>query len=253
MGLTNLENALWAAGFVGHVALLAVLLKRSRWRNFPVFTLLIAYEAGVTVALFLISRYGSRHAYFLGYWVLALGDYIFQVALILEIARNVLRSTGTWIRDARKWFLFWSAVGILVAAGLCLTISPPAAKGLDLWEMRATLFTSLMTGELFLAVSAAANRLGLPWRSHVMSLGQGLVAWAIFAVLGDVAHVVTGWRSEFIIFDRLRMYVYLGALVFWMVSFWRPEQGRVPLSPEMQEYILALHRRVRYDLGNVGD
>jgi len=174
MGLTNLENALWVAGFAGHVALLAVLLIRSRWRKFPVFTLLIAYEAVVTVVLFVISRYGSRHSYFLGYWVLALGDYVFQVALIFEIARDVLRSTGTWIRDARKWFLFWSTMGILIAAGLCLTISPPATKGLDLWEMRATLFTSLMTCELFLSVSAAANRLGLPWQSHVMSLDKGL-------------------------------------------------------------------------------
>jgi len=67
MGLTILDNALWVAGFVGHVALLAVLLVRSRWRNFPVFTSLIAYQAAVTVTLFLVSRYGSRQAYFLWY------------------------------------------------------------------------------------------------------------------------------------------------------------------------------------------
>ncbi len=251
MGLTILDNALWVAGFVGHVALLAVLLVRSRWRNFPVFTSLIAYQAAVTVTLFLVSRYGSRHAYFLWYWILALGDYIFQVALIFEIARDVLHSTGTWVRDARMGFLFWSAVGMLLAAGLCLNISPPTTKGLDLWEMRATLFTSLLTCELFLSISTSANRLGLPWRSHVMALGQGLVAWAIIAVIGDVAHIATGWHSEFVLFDRLRMYLYLGVLVFWAVSFWRPEKGRTPLSPEMEQYILALHQRVRYDLGNV--
>ena len=53
MGLTVLDNALWVAGFVGHVALLAVLLVRSRWRNFPVFTSLIAYQAAVTVTFIL--------------------------------------------------------------------------------------------------------------------------------------------------------------------------------------------------------
>jgi len=187
MGLSNLEIALWAAAFVGHLALLAVLLVRSRWHKFPVFTSLIAYQGAVTLALFLISRQGSQHTYFVAYWSLALGDYCFQVALVFEIARNVLRSVGTWVQDARTAFLLWSAVGTLLAAGLCLTITPPALSGLDLWEIRATLFTSLLTCELFLSISVAANRLGIPWRSHVMALGQGLVAWAAIAVAGDVA------------------------------------------------------------------
>jgi len=247
MGLSTLDNALWAAGFVGHVALFAILLLRSRWRRFPVFTSLIAYQAAVTLALFLISRHGSRHTYFVAYWGLGLGDYCFQVALIFEIARNVLRSTGTWVRDARTAFLLWSAVSTLLAAGLCLTISPPAVRGLDLWEVRATLFTSLLTCELFLSISVAANRLGIPWRGHVMALGQGLVAWAAVAVTGDVAHVATGWRKELIIFDQTRMYVYLGALLLWIVSFSRPEVEQAPMSPGMQEYLLALHQQALDD------
>ncbi len=248
MGITALENVLWAAGFVGHVALLTVLFARSRWRTFPVFTSMIAYQLIETLVLFLISRYGSRHNYFVAYWILALGDYSLQVALVFEIARYVLRPTGTWVQEARTAFLLWSGAGMLLAAGLCQTISPPAMRGLDLWEMRATLFTSLLTCELFLSVSFAANRLGLQWRSHVMTLGQGLAAWASIAVVGDVAHVATGWRKELVIFDQVRMYVYLAALLLWTVSFSRPEQERDPLSPEMREYLFALHRRVRYDL-----
>lgn len=239
MGLTNLDIALWVAGFVGHLALLAVLLVRSRWRKFPVFTSLIAYQGAVTLVLFLISRQRSQHSYLVAYWSAALGDYCFQVALVFEIARNVLRSVGTWVREARTAFLLWSAVGTLLAAGLCLTITPPALSGLDLWEVRATLFTSLLTCELFLSISVAANRLGIPWRSHVMALGQGLVAWAAVAVAGDVAHVATGWRKELVLFDQTRMYVYLGALLLWIVSFWRPEVDPAPPSPEMQKYLLA--------------
>ena len=76
-----------------------------------------------------------------------------------------------------------------------------------------------------------------------MALGQGLVAWAAIAVTGDVAHVATGWQKELVIFDQARMYVYLGALLLWIVSFWRTEPDHAPLSPGMQEYLLALHRR----------
>lgn len=251
MGITTLEKALWVAGFLGHFALLSVLLIRSRWRTFPVFTSLITYQVVVTAVLFLFFHFGTSHAYFLGYWTLAGGDYLLQVALIFEIARNVFHPAGTWIRTARKRFVLWSAVGVSIAAGLCITISPPATEGLDLWEMRATLFTSLMICALFLSISSVANRFGVPWRSHVMALGQGLVAWATLAVLGDVVHIATGWRGEFILFDRLRMYTYLGALVFWTVAFWQPETVRPPLSPEMLEVVHALHKRVRHDLGTI--
>ena len=248
MNVTTLQNVLWAAGFIGHVALLAVLLGRSRWRTFPLFTSMIAYQIMVSLALFLISRYGSHHAYFLGYWILALGDYAFQVALVFEIARHVFRPAGTWVRDTRRDLVLWSATGTLFAAGLCFALSPPAVKGLDLWVFRATLFTSLLTCELFVSVSAAANRLALRWRSHVMTLGAGLAAWAVIAVLGDVAHFATGWRKELLIFDQVRMYVYLGVLFFWVVSFWQPEEEHAPAPPDLNEYILSLHQQVRRDL-----
>ena len=243
-----LDNLLWAGGFGGHLALLVVLLVRRRVRDFPVFTSLISYQILMTVVLFLISRYGSAHAYYLSYWALTPGDYAFQVALIFEIARHVLRPTGTWIQDARIGFLLWSAGGMLAALGLSLAVTPPGMKGLDLWAVRATVFTSLLTCEMFLAMSAAANRLGLLWRSHVMALGQGLTAWAIIALLGNLVHLAFGWKRSFVFFDHVEMFAYLGALAFWTISFWLPERVRPPLSSEMQNYLLALHARVEYDM-----
>ena len=248
MSFTSLENVLWAASFVGHAALLLVLVSKRRWREFPVFTALIAYQAGVTAMLYLIHDFASRHAYFLGYWTTAFADYAFQVALIVEIARNVLRPTGTWVQGAWKSFLLWSFVGTALAVGLAFTISSAGSKGLDVWEVRLTVFTALLTCELFLAMSTAANRLGLPWRSHVMAIGQGLTVWAAFALLGDLGHVLLGWERQFAVFDYVSEFAYVGVLVFWGVSFWLPERARAPLSADMQEYLVALHRRVQYDL-----
>ena len=251
MDFTTLDNLLWAAGFCGHVALLVVLLVRRRSYQMPVLTSLLAYQVGVTAILFLISRFGTRHAYFLGYWITVFGDYCFQLALILEIARAVLRPTGTWIQDARRSFLLWSAGALLVALIFALTVGPPGARGLDLWEVRGRLFTSLLTCELFIAMVLAANRLGLLWRSHVMAVGQGITIWAMISLLGDVGHVALGWSEEFLVLDHLRMFVYLGVLVFWSIIFWLPEQQRAPLSPQMQDYLLALQRRVQYDLDKI--
>jgi hypothetical protein len=252
MDFTSLDDALWLGGFIGHVTLFVVLVARRRMSEFPVFTSLIAYQIAVTMVLFLVSRYGSTHAYYVSYWTLATGDYTFQVALIFEIARNVLRPTGTWVRDARKEFLLWSAVGVLVAAGLSLGVRPPVMRGLDLYEVRATVFTSLLTCEMFLAMSTAAHRLGLLWRNHVMALGQGLTVWALVALLGNIVHLTLGWDRNFVLLDHVRMFVYLGSLAFWSVALWLPERERVPMSPEMQDYLIALHHRVEYDLHRLG-
>ena len=248
MDLSTLDKALWATGFAGHVALLLVLLGKRRWSLFPVFTTVVLYQLFETSILFLVDRHGSHHAYFLAYWTMAFGDYALQIALIFEMARIVLRPTGTWVSDARRAFLLWSCAGVGVAVAVALTIGPPAARGLGLWEVRTTLFTDVLTLEVFLAMSVAAGRLGLQWRSHVMALGQGLTAWAVAGLLRDIAHVAYGWSRDFILFDHIESFVYLGTLVFWTVAFWLPERERAPLSADMQEYLLALHRRVQYDL-----
>ena len=94
----------------------------------------------------------------------------------------------------------------------------------------------------------SANRLGLQWRSHVVALSQGLTFWALLTLGSNVLHVLAGWQRDFTLYDRIRGFAYLGALVFWTVSFWLPETRRAPISSEMEAYLLALHRRVQYDL-----
>lgn len=251
MNLTALDNILWAAGFVGHAALLIVLLVRSRWREFPVFTCLIGYQALVTICLYLIFRYGNKGNYAVAYWITAAGDFVFQLALIFEIARVVLKPTGTWVRDARAFFITAGTIGGVAALILCLTVKPLMPSALSVWEVRGNLFTALLTCELFMAMLYASNRLGLEWRNHVMGLAQGFTVWAFTALASDLAHIVLGWGREFVVLDRLLMFLYLGALVYWIATFWLPERHRAPVSAEMQEYIVALHRRVQYDLDRV--
>jgi hypothetical protein len=251
MNFTTLDNIFWAAGFLGHAALLLVLVVRGRWRQFPVFTCLIAFHVLVTITLFTVSRHGSRHSYALTYWITAGIDILFQLALIFEIARVVLRPTGSWVRDARSSFVLVGAAGAAVAIALCLAVRPLMPSTLGIWEIRGDLFTALLDCELFFAMLYASNRLGLEWRNHVMGLAQGLTAWAFGAVASDLAHIIFGWSREFLIFDHLLSLLYVSVVIYWVFTFWRPEPERAPLSPEMRDYLVALHSRVEYDLQKV--
>ena len=247
MTLSILDTVLWVASLLGNATLFTVLIARSRWRQYPVFTSFVAFSAVRTIVLFLVHQYGTRHDYFLVYWGTGFADYLFQIALILEIALDVLRPAGRWVTEARRAFIVWGVAGVLVAAALASQIGPPESKGLDLWEVRITVFTSLLTCGLFLAMATAANRLGLGRRSHILALGQGLTAWAFVALLEDFGHVAFGWNRQFIVFVHIRMLIYLAVLGYWTVAFWRSEISRSHSFGESGAISVALRERVHYD------
>ena len=247
MTLSVLDNVLWAASLLGHMVLAVVLISRRRVRQFPVFSSFIVFSAVATVGLFVTSRRASSHAYFVGYWINAGLDYAFQVALIVEIGRSVLRPTGRWVLEARKSFLVWSAAGLVAAALVAFEVGPTQSKGFELWATRLTMFTDLMTCGLFLAMMTAANRLGLLWRNQVFAIGQGLFIWAFIELLADVAHTALGWNREFVVLDHIQMVAYLAVVIFWSVTFWLPERARAELSPEIRNYLVAAARKLEYD------
>jgi len=84
-----------------------------------------------------------------------------------------------------------------------------------------------------------------------MSLGQGLTVWALIALFGNLGHLALGWRRDFVLFNHLEMFAYVGSLLFWMIAFWRPERRRAPLSDEMRTYLMRLHQHVQNDLERI--
>jgi hypothetical protein len=48
--------------------------------------------------------------------------------------------------------------------------------------------------------------------------------------------------------DHARTFVYLGALLFWIVAFWSPKRKRALLSIDLENYFLTLHQRLQDDL-----
>ena len=84
-----------------------------------------------------------------------------------------------------------------------------------------------------------------------MGLGQGLGIWALISLIVGTAHSYYGWTKNYEAIDHIRTFAYLGALVYWTITFWLPEPERKPLSPEMRDYLLALHEKVSYDLSTV--
>jgi hypothetical protein len=63
----------------------------------------------------------------------------------------------------------------------------------------------------------------------------------------DALHGLLGSVRAFSALEHARIVVWIGAAVHWPVIFWLPAAERLPLSPEMRKYLVALHSRVQYD------
>jgi hypothetical protein len=249
MKFSVMDRVLWAAGFYSTLALAVVLLWRGRWRKFPIFTGWLVFLTARTIVLFLLYQHGSARWYAHIYWWSLWPDFAFQLGVVAEIARIVLRPTGTWIRDARVGFLTAGLAGAVGAALLVWWVAPPAKTWLAAFQIRSNLFTSLVICELFVVMSITANRLGLGWRNHVMALGQGLTAWSSITVLTSSVQTFLGGGHRGL--DQIRAIAYIAASIWMGLRLWIAEPERQPLAPELHKYIVALHQRVEYDLRRI--
>ena len=198
--------------------------------------------------MYVIYLHGSRSWYAWAYYTAILIEFVLQLGVVWEIARIVMRPTGSWVRDARKQFILWGAAGIVFAAALPWLVTPPSASVLGRLEVRGNLFASLVICELIAVVTRTSKSLGLGWRNHVMALGNGWTVWAIVAILVDGLHSYFGAERYFGELERLRTFASLGVFAYWMVQFWMEEPARKPLSPELRAYIENLHQRMKIDL-----
>jgi hypothetical protein len=248
MNLSALDWALWVANFLGEAVLFSVLIARRRWREFPVFTSFMGFEAASGPILYAIFAHGPMSWYARAYYSAILVDFALQLGVIWEIAHIVMRPTGTWLRDAKKQFILGGAAGVLLAAAIAWIVSPPASTLLDRLNVRSDFFTSLVVCELFVVMLLTAKRLGLGFRNHVFALITGWSVWVLAAMLVDLLHGYYGTHLHYDALNNVRKFAYLAALVYWMVQFWLEEPARQEIPPELRAYILALHQRVNKDI-----
>jgi hypothetical protein len=233
---------------LGNAALFAVLIIRHRWKEFFVFTVLMGFESLLIPTLSGVVRFGSQSLYEQVYWSSVLIEFLLQLGVIWEIARIVMRPTGTWLSDARKQFILGSAAGLCLAAVLAWMLSPPVSNLREGLESGSSFFTSLVVCELFVVMLLTAKRLGLGLRNHVFALVTGWSGWVMVAMAVDLLHGYLGTHFYYDALDNLRKTAYLAALLYWIVQFWREEPTRKELPAEFSAYILALHERVKKDI-----
>jgi hypothetical protein len=250
MRLPLLDTALWAAGPVLNAALFCVICLRRRLCTFPVLAAWCAFTIVSAIALFFIYRIGSDHVYAVVYWIVEGLDALLQIGVVAEVAHIVFGPGGS-ARKNRVWFARLITIGALIAFAAVWWIDPTALTRAGMWEIRGDLFTSLIVSGTFTLVLLMSQRQGLHWRSHVMSIGYGLMVWAVVVLIVGLLHGYWGRYTHYLGIEHARMLVYLSILCYWIFALWRNEPEKERLSPEIRDAILQVTDKVSYDLAKV--
>lgn len=250
MELSLSARVLWAAGFCELLLLVLVLIVRGRWRTFPFFSAYICFQTIETIGLYSIHRFGGAQVYFWAFWIGAIVDLGLQIAVVFELAKSVLKPTGTWVRDAHRMFLLLGLAGAIIAAAITYGVNPTVPDSLDNWIEKGNLFAALLNVQLFVAMGLASTRLGLAWRHHVMGIATGWAIWAVVGLFVEAAYSYFGTNWRGVALDDVRIVAYQIATIYWMINLWLPEPETRTLSSEMQSYLIGLHQHVK--LGSQG-
>ena len=251
MPLTGLDLFFWAAGFVVNLGLLFVLWYRRRARVFPFFTALITVSAVKTVILYFVHQYGTIFDYRYTYLSLAFLDTMLQLCVVYEIASRVFRPLDVWAEDVRSSFVWLVSLSLLVAFALTWLASAPARTWMQNLTTRGNLFASSLLSELFVVMMALSVNAGLPWKTHVAKIAQGLGAFSLISVLVDTGHSYFGISREqpaFLLISHVRMAAYLGCVAYWMINLWPNEQPARMMTQEMRKKMFTLQMQVEYHL-----
>ncbi len=254
MQLSGLDLFFWVASLFGHVVLLGVLFFRKRAAEFPFFTSLIALNILRTIILIFVRIYGSKDDYFYSYWSLGTVDVVLQLGIVYEISRSVFSPTGSWAKDLRWSFLWLLSFSVIFGLALTLLATPPTKTLHQAIVIRGNFFSSVLLSELFVGITAMSVTMGLPWKTHVARIAQGLGTYSIvgFAIEGMHSYFgLSQGMQGYSTLSHFRIAAYLVCVAYWIVTLAQEAPEAKGMPEQMQRQMVLLQSRVAFELSHI--
>ena len=234
MRFSCLTDAIWVASVISNGVLLIVLCIRGRWRSFPVFTGLTVFEIIRSMILFVAASRGNPYAYSWAYWITEALDISLEIAVLWELTNMVLvqATNRPSLPKTESFGKITIVLAITLAAGFSALLHGSGTKT-HIVDMHASVFTSLLTCELYLLFSGYANRLGFRRKQHIMAISNGLAVVCAVSLLVDTIHQLVGWDPNHVPYDQAKSAVIVAVLLYWTRSLWFAEGPAPGLWPSL--------------------
>jgi hypothetical protein len=237
----SFDTAVYIAGDVAEVALVALLVYRRAWRLFPFFLIYSVECPTGGIIYFLVRHYGSQPALLQTYFYENVLDGALQFCVLVELTWSIFRPYRRALPPATA-----SLLGILIAiAGMA--IWPFAEKSAfahlpHQWQLLGRLqqTDSILRVLFFLALAGCSQLLSIGWKDRELQIATGLGFYSLISLTVTMvqSHQVAG--PQYRMLDQFLAASYLCSLFYWVYSFAQKEAARREFSPQMQSVLLAV-------------
>ncbi len=229
---------LWIAIMIAWGSVLAILIGRKAYREYPAFTAFIMLGTVRDLILFYIASYHAPY-HLICYWGSWPLDLVCTVALVREVFFVIFHPFSTLPRRAIPNFL--QATVAVSAVVLLFTLRFPGAQP-TLWMTFARAMDQVVSWTLcgiFGFIVLFAKYFGIPWRHRVYGIATGFLFYLSVdtAVTTAVAQLRLPPYTNVKMVDMLA--VFLECLI-WIYFFTRPEESRLLPNLEQIKEIQAL-------------
>jgi hypothetical protein len=262
MSLLTIDGVSGAAGLVLQAALAFVLVRRKLARFYPAFLIYLLLNL-VEDPLGWALQASDPNLYLRYYFVVTILDYVLQLLILFEIARNVIRPSK---RSIPFPIVPVAIVGILLCALIAASFSPQVQLiGLSHTReilIRVSLLLAILKILLFVTLAVFAQVLGIGWKSHVLQLASGFAFYGAVSLMVQLSSThIAGTDESSYVPHLIRLAQIQGAaynftLVFWIWAFSRNEAQRKDFTPQMQEVLVTIAesaKRTRLAVTRSGD
>lgn len=212
-----INHLIWAAGVLGHLLLLAVLLVRKRGARFPWFTLLILFYLVRSVGLVAALHFSGRPASLLATMIIDLTDILLQFAVLAELTSAGLRPLGVFRRITLPLLLLSSGVVVV------LRLAPAGRTTVSVVLILCHFLLSVLMVEWAMVLAFLVRPMRLSWRSYVAVITFGFGGYSA-ALLAGGGYFTSGREMrDYVFFSFFRVIVYLLVLGWWVWGLWMPE------------------------------
>jgi hypothetical protein len=242
MSLRALFGAFAALGLIAEISLLIALVVRRQYKVFPLFTVYVAFNLLSDVAVgALMGLYPIHVARSLMFGLLPL-EYLLELAILLEIAWNVLRPVHTSLpRGSIR--VFGTVVALAVFFGVLLAWHF-GNTGNKIQDVRVPLdlTVGLLRMLIFVATVAFAQLLGIGWKNKVLQLATALSFFSAVSLIVSLIERYSGRSQEL---DGLVNVAFVLEFAFLVWVFTTKEVRRREFSPQMEQFLVTLAGRAK--------
>jgi hypothetical protein len=243
MSLQALYAAFDLLFVLGEICLLVVLVVRRQYKIFPVFSLYVAFsvlnDIGIGALLVVVSVHVAQSVAF----ALLPLEYLIDLAVLLEIAWNVLRPVHTSLPTG-SIRVFVAGVALSLAAGVLLAyhFGNTGNKIQDI-KIPLDLTVGFLRMLIFVATAAFAQLLGIGWRNKVLQIATGL---SFYSAVDLIVSLVGRYSGDSAGLESVRVVAATLEMGFFVWVFTTKEVRRREFSPQMEQFLVTLAGRARH-------